>query len=132
MASRDIPRWIIKERIRFIFLSRLLAVGKFRGNDGIPIQTAKDEVASLLTSLGRNSSPEEVEKLITECDNDNSGAIDINEFITYMDKNYVVSKNIIEEVVDAFKIFDLDKSVFFIKQTCLKEEVTGFLKRRDI
>jgi hypothetical protein len=25
-----------------------------------------------------------------------------------------------------FKILDLDKSVFFIKQTCLKEEVTGY------
>jgi hypothetical protein len=45
--------------------------------------------------------------------------------------SYQGFKKVIQIIIQ-IKILDLDKSVFFIKQTCLKEEVTGFLKRRDI
>ena len=71
---------------------------------------SKDELQSLLIALGRNPTPEEVEKFLGEVDTDRSGQIDFDEFFRVMEKVYNVPPNTIQEVVEAFRIFDLDNS----------------------
>jgi Ca2+-binding EF-hand superfamily protein len=66
------------------------------------------EVSSLLISLGRSLKEDEVNNLIAECDKDDSGTIDMDEFMAYMDKFYSVDETTVEDVVEAFKFFDLD------------------------
>ena len=66
------------------------------------------EVESLLISIGRNPSKEEVKKLVEELDTDKSGTLSFDEFMRYMDKVYVVPEEQVNDIVDAFKIFDLD------------------------
>src|SRR5688500_17952919 len=67
-----------------------------------------DEVTSLLKSLGKNPTEEEIKKLIEETDKDKSGSIELGEFINYMNSIYVTPESKLEEVVEAFQIFDRD------------------------
>lgn len=69
---------------------------------------SRDEVTSLLRSLGRNSTPQEIDNLIRVCDKDNNGTIELSEFTAYMDDIYVVPRSKVEEIIDCFRIFDLD------------------------
>jgi Ca2+-binding EF-hand superfamily protein len=69
-----------------------------------------EEISSFLTAIGREASKEEVKKIVDSIDADKNGYITIDEFITYMDDNYVISSDQIDELIDAFKIFDYDNS----------------------
>lgn len=71
---------------------------------------SSSEVKSLVISLGYTPNEEELQKFIEEVDTDKSGRITLNEFIEYMDRTYVVSNDITQEVVEAFKIFDIDNN----------------------
>jgi calmodulin len=66
------------------------------------------EIRSLLFSLGREASEEEIQKMLEECDKDKSGTIELNEFLTYMEPIYKIPSDKIEDIVSAFKFFDLD------------------------
>jgi len=78
-----------------------------KNGDGV-IQN--NEIESFLVAIGRSSSKEDAKKLISDVDTDRNGSISREEFFTYMEKNFVVPDDQIEEVVDAFKIFDLDNN----------------------
>lgn len=69
---------------------------------------SSSEIGSLLYSLGREVTEEEIQKLLEECDKDKSGSVELNEFIAYMEPFYKFSNDKIEEIVSAFKFFDLD------------------------
>ncbi len=83
------------------------------------------EVGSLIKALGRDFSDEEIEKLIEECDKDKNGTIDRKELIAYFDKNYTMSENNIDEIIDAFRIFDYNNDGF-ISASEFKKILTGF------
>lgn len=102
-----------------------------------------DEVKSLLTSLGRETTTEEIQKLVSECDKDKNGTIELQEFINWMDNYYVIPPGKVEEVVDAFRIFDLDKNGYVnlaeFKDILMKfggdfteEEVNELFKETDV
>lgn len=78
-----------------------------KDNDGF---ITNEEVGGLLRSLGRNPTEEEIQKLIKETDKNGNGKIEIDEFIAFMEGTYVVSQDRVEDVVAAFKIFDLDNN----------------------
>lgn len=68
------------------------------------------EIKSFMNAIGRDPSDEEIQKLIEKADSDKNGFITIDEFLVYMDDVYVLQPDQIEDLVDAFKIFDVDKS----------------------
>jgi calmodulin len=66
------------------------------------------EIGNLLASLGRTPKQEEINKLVAECDKDSNGTIDLEEFMSYMNKFYAVPQDTVSAVVDAFQFFDQD------------------------
>ena len=73
-------------------------------------QISTSEIGSLLFSMGREVTPQEITKMIEEIDKDKSGFVDINEFINYMEPMYKLPIDKIENIVSAFKFFDLDEN----------------------
>lgn len=76
---------------------------------------SRDEVKSLLASIGRECTQQEVDNLLLNVDKDKSGTIDFSEFVNYMDNLYTVPVDQVEEIVDAFRIFDLDNNGYVTK-----------------
>ena len=68
------------------------------------------ELESILKALGRGSSPKEIEEFLSKVDTDQSGTIERHEFMDAMDELYSIPQTKVEEVVEAFKIFDKDNS----------------------
>ncbi|KAK9115126.1 hypothetical protein Syun_021923 [Stephania yunnanensis] len=67
------------------------------------------ELGSIMMSLGYNASEEELCKMMREADSDGDGFIDLNEFID-MNTKEVDLKEEIEDLRNAFKVFDADKN----------------------
>jgi|LauGreDrversion4_2_1035121.scaffolds.fasta_scaffold1255506_2 calmodulin len=67
------------------------------------------EIKSLLISLGREPTNQEVEDMVKEIDRDETGTIDYEEFSDYMQSHYQLEETTLEDVVDAFKVFDIDQ-----------------------
>lgn len=68
----------------------------------------REELGKLMFSLGRVSTQEETQKALEEIDQNGNDKIEMDEFTTWMEKNYTLSPNKVEDIVQAFKIFDLD------------------------
>jgi calmodulin len=83
------------------------------------------EVGNLLTALGRTPKQDEIKKLVAECDKDSSGTIDMEEFMSYMDKFYSVEETTVKDVVEAFKFFDADGNGY-ITYSEFKSILTNF------
>lgn len=69
-----------------------------------------DELDKFIRALGREPSEDEVARIIEKADTDGNGYITFDEFLSYMDDVYVMSPDQIDDLVEAFKIFDVDKS----------------------
>ncbi len=67
---------------------------------------SNDEVSSLLVSLGRESTDEEIENLIKAVDKDGNKTIELNRFVSYMESYYKLSQDKVDNTVNAFKMFD--------------------------
>lgn len=64
-----------------------------------------DELATLMNTLGIDTSPEEIEQMIEELDEDSNGEIDFDEFVAVMGRK--VSANFTSTQVKAsFKLFE--------------------------
>ncbi|KAK7336794.1 hypothetical protein VNO77_17342 [Canavalia gladiata] len=66
-----------------------------------------DELATVIRSLDRNPTKEEIQNMISEVDIDGNGSIDFEEFLNIMGRK--MKENLAEELIEAFKIFDRDQ-----------------------
>lgn len=82
------------------------------------------ELEHLLYSMGRKADRKEIEEFLRECDKDMDDKITRREFDEMLEKFYCYPQEKVEEVVDAFKIFDLNKN----KKISLSELKTILLK----
>eukprot|EP00999_Lentomonas_sp_LEN2_P000652 NODE_1649_length_781_cov_149.287462_g1600_i0.p1 GENE.NODE_1649_length_781_cov_149.287462_g1600_i0~~NODE_1649_length_781_cov_149.287462_g1600_i0.p1 ORF type:complete len:181 (+),score=23.81 NODE_1649_length_781_cov_149.287462_g1600_i0:73-615(+) len=72
------------------------------------------ELGNAMRSLGLNPSDQEVEDMIREVDVDNSGSIDLNEFLALMAKSGS-DQNIENELKEAFAVFDKDRDGYITR-----------------
>ena len=67
------------------------------------------ELGTVMRSLGQNLSEGEIKEVIDEVDEDKNGTIDFQEFLSLMARKMkIIDKE--DELIDAFKILDLDGS----------------------
>ncbi|KAI1811359.1 putative calmodulin [Poronia punctata] len=88
-------------------------VASYSADDSIRILgvITKDELGTVMRSLGQNPSQAELEDMINEVDGNNSGTIDFAEFLTMMARK-MNSTDSEEEIREAFKVFDRDNNGF--------------------
>ena len=65
------------------------------------------ELGTVMRTLGQNPTKEELDEIIKEFDKDESGTIDLNEFMELM-KNKLKEQREGQELIETFKIFDKD------------------------
>lgn len=90
---------------------------------------SKDELLELMETLGINASPEEVELMINEVDEDQSGEIDFDEFVAVMSRK-VNSSYTAEQVKSAFKIFEGTAPTGYIKVGDLMTALTTYCSEK--
>ena len=64
------------------------------------------ELSTVMRSLGLQASQEELQEMMTEADEDGSGSIEFEEFLSMMKRKMKENENSIEDVKAAFKVFD--------------------------
>ena len=82
-----------------------IAFSHFDKNDDGFIST--DELRQVIEELGHTATDAELNAMIQEMDDDNSGAIDFAEFLALMARRLMLSDNE-EEILEAFRVFDKD------------------------
>ncbi|TVY84838.1 Calmodulin [Lachnellula suecica] len=75
-------------------------------NDGV---ITKEELGKVMGELGIRATPGEIEDMINEIDLDQTGSVDLEEFIKMMTLN-AKPANIEQEMRNAFAVFDKDNS----------------------
>lgn len=83
-----------------------------------------EEIGSFLEAIGREPKQEEIQNIISKADTDKNGYITIDEFLAYMDEVYVLKPDQIDDLIAAFKLFDLDNSGIISR-----EEFTNILTK---
>lgn len=68
---------------------------------------SSSELGSILSSLGHDATEDELRKMIKEIDSDGDGFIDFEEFVELNTKG-VDAKEILENLKDAFSVYDID------------------------
>ena len=80
----------------------------FDKNENGTIQAS--ELHSVLESLGRNSTDDDVNQFLMKLDVNENGVISKDEFISAVDEIYSFPQSTVDEVVQAFQIFDINGS----------------------
>lgn len=78
-----------------------------RNGDG---KIANSEISSFFESIGDGKDKKEIKKVLDEIDTDKCGFITFDDFLEYYDKTYSYNDDEVNEVIDAFHIFDYDKN----------------------
>ena len=68
------------------------------------------ELHSVLESLGRGSNDDDVNQFLTKLDVDENGVISKDEFMATVNEIYSFPQSTVDEVVQAFQIFDINGS----------------------
>ena len=68
------------------------------------------ELHSVLESLGRNSNDDDVNQFLTKLDVNENGVVSKDEFMAAVDEIYSFPQSTVDEVVQAFQIFDINGS----------------------
>ena len=61
-----------------------------------------------MRSLGLQASQEELQEMMTEADEDGSGSIEFEEFLSMMKRKMKENESSMDDVKAAFKVFDQD------------------------
>jgi Ca2+-binding EF-hand superfamily protein len=86
---------------------------------------SKEELAQLMNTLGINASPQELELMINEIDQNNDGEIQFEEFVAVMSKKVQASYSA-EEVKAAFQVFEGKAPSGFIRLEDLERALTVY------
>jgi len=78
----------------------------------------KIELADLMDTLGIDATPDEIDMMISEIDQDGNGDIDFEEFVAVMSRK-VNATYTSEQVKNAFKVFEVPNTPGFIKADAL-------------
>eukprot|EP00640_Fibrocapsa_japonica_P006837 CAMPEP_0113941546 /NCGR_PEP_ID=MMETSP1339-20121228/7439_1 /TAXON_ID=94617 /ORGANISM="Fibrocapsa japonica" /LENGTH=158 /DNA_ID=CAMNT_0000945721 /DNA_START=111 /DNA_END=587 /DNA_ORIENTATION=+ /assembly_acc=CAM_ASM_000762 len=78
----------------------------------------KEELGELMDTLGIDASPEEIDLMINEIDQDNNGEIDFQEFVAVMSRK-VNATYTSDQVKNAFKVFEGNSAPGYIKVDAL-------------
>ena len=71
-----------------------------------------EELGNVMRSLGQNPTEAQLEDMISELDVDGNGSLDFPEFLTMLNRRTRTNEDSEEELVEAFKVFDVDGSGF--------------------
>ncbi|KAL7112974.1 hypothetical protein ACP275_04G034800 [Erythranthe tilingii] len=74
------------------------------------IDKDSDELALAIQSLNEHPTSEEIQEMVNEADSDGDGTVDFQEFLIVMSSK--IKENVVEEIKDAFKVFDRDQDGF--------------------
>ena len=66
---------------------------------------SSEELGIVLRSMGQNPSDKELKEMISELDEDGSGEVDFEEFVTLMQKK-TADDEFNDDIEEAFKVFD--------------------------
>jgi calmodulin len=75
-------------------------------------KVATDQIIPLMHSLGRECDEKELKYITSNYDKSRSGWLTYEEFINYMDSTYTIPENLVAEVIEAFKLFDINGNGF--------------------
>ena len=84
----------------------------------------KEELGELMDTLGIDATPEEIDLMIHEIDQDNNGEIDFEEFVAVMSRK-VSATYTADQVKNAFKVFEGDAPAGHIKVDVLIRALTN-------
>ncbi|EGB07446.1 hypothetical protein AURANDRAFT_27787 [Aureococcus anophagefferens] len=84
----------------------------------------KEELGELMDTLGIDATPEEIDLMIHEIDQDNNGEIDFEEFVAVMSRK-VSATYTADQVKNAFKVFEGDAPSGHIKVDVLIRALTN-------
>lgn len=84
----------------------------------------KEELGELMDTLGIDATPEEIDLMIHEIDQDNNGEIDFEEFVAVMSRK-VSATYTADQVKNAFKVFEGDAPGGHIKVDVLIRALTN-------
>ncbi|KAI5680213.1 hypothetical protein M9H77_01440 [Catharanthus roseus] len=79
-----------------------------KDSDGV---ITMEELAAVIHSLNERPTKEEVQEMINEVDGDGSGTIHFEDFLNIM-ATKMKENNVVEELKEAFKVFDRDQDGF--------------------
>ena len=85
---------------------------------------SKEELGELMETLGIDATPEEIDLMIHEIDQDNNGEIDFEEFVAVMSRK-VSATYTADQVKNAFKVFEGDAPSGHIKVDVLIRALTN-------
>jgi calmodulin len=71
-----------------------------------------DQIIPLMHSLGRDCDKKELQYILSTYDKFKTGWLTYEDFINYMDSNFTIPENIVAEVIEAFKLFDINGNGF--------------------
>ena len=66
------------------------------------------ELSTVMRSLGLQASQDELQEMMTEADEDGSGSIEFEEFLSMMKRKMKENESSMDDVKAAFKVFDQD------------------------
>ena len=84
---------------------------------------SKEELGELMETLGIDATPEEIDLMIAEIDEDNNGVIDFDEFVAVMSRK-VSATYTAEQVRGAFRVFEAGAPPGHIKVESLVRALT--------
>ncbi|CBN74580.1 conserved unknown protein [Ectocarpus siliculosus] len=85
----------------------------------------KEELGELMDTLGIEATPEEVDLMIDEIDQDNNGEIDFEEFVAVMSRKVNASYTA-DQVKSAFKVFEGNSPPGHIKIESVMKALTTY------
>jgi len=88
-------------------------------------EITKDELGELMDTLGIDASPEEIDAMISEIDQDGSGSIDFEEFVAVMSRKLNATYTS-DQVKTAFKVFEGECPQGFVKAENLVRVLTTY------
>ena len=101
--------YIIEIPVIFVFTSRtVFNLFDVNGDGGITFE----ELGVVLRSMGQNPSDQELIEMINELDEDDSGTVDFEEFVTLMVKK-TADDEFNDDIEEAFRVFDTKNDGYF-------------------